>query len=88
MNITTQVHKPKMPDLNAAYNFDADWRSYANTPGHGMQLTEGGEHQKVWEIHAASRMTSGSFTALIGLKSGYIFRKVPSHSLFNTFVRT
>ncbi|MCE7073077.1 glycoside hydrolase [Dyadobacter sp. CY327] len=41
VNITTQVHKPKMPDLNAAYNFSEDWRSYANTPGHGMQLTEG-----------------------------------------------
>ncbi|MCF2489183.1 exo-alpha-sialidase [Dyadobacter sp. CY347] len=41
VNITTQVHKPKQPEVNAAYNSDADWRSYANTPGHGMQLTEG-----------------------------------------------
>jgi sialidase-1 len=41
VNITTQVHKPKMPDVNPAYNFDEDWRSYANTPGHGMQMTQG-----------------------------------------------
>ncbi|WP_082489187.1 exo-alpha-sialidase [Dyadobacter sp. Leaf189] len=41
VNITTQVHKPNMPDVNAAYHFSEDWRSYANTPGHGMQLTEG-----------------------------------------------
>ena len=40
VNITTQVHKPKMPDVNADYNYTEDWRSYANTPGHGMQMTE------------------------------------------------
>lgn len=41
VNITTQTHKPKMPDINPAYNFQEDWRSYANTPGHGMQFTSG-----------------------------------------------
>lgn len=41
VNITTQVHRPKQPAVNAAYNFPDDWRSYANTPGHGLQLTEG-----------------------------------------------
>lgn len=41
VNITTQVHRPKQPAVNAAYNFAEDWRSYANTPGHGLQLTEG-----------------------------------------------
>ncbi|WAC13001.1 sialidase family protein [Dyadobacter pollutisoli] len=41
VNITTQVHRPKQPQTNAAYNFEQDWRSYANTPGHGMQLLEG-----------------------------------------------
>jgi sialidase-1 len=41
VNITTQVHQPKMPQLNAAYNFAADWRSYANTPGHAMQFDSG-----------------------------------------------
>ena len=29
-----------------------------------------GVHQKVWEIHAASWTISGSFTNVIGLKSG------------------
>lgn len=47
-----------------------------------------GVHQKVWETYAASWIISGSFTDFIGLKSGYIFRKVSSHSLFKTFVRT
>ncbi|MGV3600499.1 MAG: sialidase family protein [Dyadobacter fermentans] len=40
-NITTQVHRPKQPTVNAAYDFAEDWRSYANTPGHALQLTEG-----------------------------------------------
>ncbi len=41
VNITTQVHKPKMPQINANYNFAEDWRSYANTPGHAMQFDSG-----------------------------------------------
>jgi sialidase-1 len=41
INITTQVHKPNQPKINSAYNFKEDWRSYANTPGHAMQFTEG-----------------------------------------------
>ncbi|MCF1713012.1 glycoside hydrolase [Flavihumibacter sp. RY-1] len=41
VNITTQTHRPKQPALNPAYNFSEDWRSYANTPGHAMQLTNG-----------------------------------------------
>lgn len=41
VNITTQVHRPKQPQVNAAYNFPEDWRSYANTPGHAMQFSEG-----------------------------------------------
>ncbi len=41
VNITTQTHRPKQPQLNAAYNFKEDWRSYANTPGHAMQFTSG-----------------------------------------------
>lgn len=39
--ITTQVHRPNKTDLNPAWNFDEDWRSYANTPGHATQITEG-----------------------------------------------
>lgn len=41
VNITTMVHKPLQPGLNAAYNFKEDWRSYANTPGHAMQFQKG-----------------------------------------------
>lgn len=41
INITLQVHKPKQPTINATYNFKEDWRSYANTPGHAMQFSEG-----------------------------------------------
>ncbi|MGB3005529.1 MAG: sialidase family protein [Chitinophagaceae bacterium] len=41
VNITTQVHRPKQPAINPAYNFSDDWRSYANTPGHALQVSSG-----------------------------------------------
>jgi sialidase-1 len=41
IDITTQVHRPLQPQLNAAYNFPEDWRTYANTPGHAMQFQKG-----------------------------------------------
>jgi sialidase-1 len=41
VNITTQVHRPKQFQINSAYNFPDDWRSYANTPGHAIQLNKG-----------------------------------------------
>ena len=41
VNITTQTHRPKQPQVNPAYNFPEDWRSYANTPGHAMQFGTG-----------------------------------------------
>ncbi|HEY6954928.1 MAG TPA: sialidase family protein [Flavisolibacter sp.] len=41
VNITTQVHRPKQPQVNASYNFSEDWRGYANTPGHAMQFQSG-----------------------------------------------
>lgn len=41
VNITTQVHRPKQPAINPAYNFTEDWRTYANTPGHAMQFDSG-----------------------------------------------
>lgn len=41
VNITHQVHRPKQPQANPAYNFPEDWRSYANTPGHAMQFHQG-----------------------------------------------
>ncbi len=41
VNITSQVHRPNQPQVNASYNFPEDWRSYANTPGHAMQFLNG-----------------------------------------------
>lgn len=41
VNITLQVHRPRQPRVNAAYNFAEEWRSYANTPGHAMQFQNG-----------------------------------------------
>jgi sialidase-1 len=41
VNITTQVHRPKQPQINPLYNFPEDWRGYANTPGHAMQFQNG-----------------------------------------------
>ncbi|MBO9637450.1 MAG: exo-alpha-sialidase [Siphonobacter aquaeclarae] len=36
-NITAQVHRPKQEP----YSFPDDWRSYANTPGHAVQVPAG-----------------------------------------------
>lgn len=41
VNITTQVHRPNQPHINPEYNFAEDWRSYANTPGHALQIMSG-----------------------------------------------
>lgn len=41
VNITTQVHKPLQPSFDINYSFTADWRSYANTPGHALQIPAG-----------------------------------------------
>ncbi len=40
VNITTQVHRPRQPGVQSSYDFMEDWRSYANTPGHAIQLTK------------------------------------------------
>lgn len=41
VEITAQVHRPNQPQVNRAYNFSEDWRTYANTPGHAMQFQTG-----------------------------------------------
>jgi len=41
VNITTQSHRPNQIKFNPLYHFDEDWRSYANTPGHALQITSG-----------------------------------------------
>jgi len=56
VNITLQVHKPKQPKVNKAYNFVEDWRSYANTPGHSIQFTAG---KYKGRIYVAANHTAG-----------------------------
>ena len=41
VDITTEVHRPNRPDINDNYSFSEDWRSYALTPGHAIQLRKG-----------------------------------------------
>ncbi|MDN3659217.1 sialidase family protein [Ferruginibacter paludis] len=41
VNITTQTHRPNQPAIKPDYNFKEDWRSYANTPGHAIQFSDG-----------------------------------------------
>jgi sialidase-1 len=48
VNITQFVSKPNKPSANPAYNFKEDWRSYANTPGHGLQLTLGRKKGRIF----------------------------------------
>lgn len=40
-NITASVHKPYQPHVKPEYSFYEDWRSYANTPGHALQIKDG-----------------------------------------------
>jgi len=48
VNITTQAHRPKQPQINSAYNFSEDWRTYANTPGHGFQFVSGPNKGRIY----------------------------------------
>jgi sialidase-1 len=41
VNITAKVHKPNNPKFNPSYANPADWRHYANTPGHAFQFQNG-----------------------------------------------
>lgn len=56
-NITTQVHRPNQPNANPAYHFTDDWRSYANTPGQGMQFDRG---KFKGRIYIAANHSSGT----------------------------
>lgn len=47
-NITTQTHRPKTPEINPDYNFEEDWRTYANTPGHGFQFFAGPKKGRIY----------------------------------------
>ena len=41
VDITTQVNRINQPLVNPVWNFKEDWRTYANTPGHALQLEHG-----------------------------------------------
>lgn len=56
VNITLQTHRPKQPLVNPAYNFNEDWRTYANTPGHAFQFS-GLQHKG--RIYVAANHTQG-----------------------------
>ncbi|WP_409151745.1 exo-alpha-sialidase [Sphingobacterium sp. BS-2] len=60
VNITTQTHRPNQPQVNAAYTFTEDWRTYANTPGHGFQFVSGPNKGR---IYIAANHSSGDPSA-------------------------
>lgn len=47
-NITLQVHKPNNPAFNPSYTNPADWRHYANTPGHAIQFQNGPHKGRIY----------------------------------------
>lgn len=67
-NITKQTHRPLMPKVNPDYNYPEDWRSYALTPGHAIQLKSG-------RIYVAANHSAGS------PKGG--FNEYQSHAIFS-----
>ncbi len=56
VDITLQVHRPKQPQIDPRYNFNEDWRTYANTPGHAMQFRSG---KYKGRIYVAANHSSG-----------------------------
>jgi sialidase-1 len=47
-NITLEVHKPNNPIFNSNYINPADWRHYANTPGHAIQFQNGPNKGRIY----------------------------------------
>ncbi len=48
VNITSQTHRPNQPQVNPEYTFKEDWRTYANTPGHGFQFVSGPNKGRIY----------------------------------------
>lgn len=48
VNITTQAHRPRQPQISPDYNFKEDWRTYANTPGHAFQFISGPHKGRIY----------------------------------------
>jgi sialidase-1 len=61
-NITQFVSKPKHPAVNPNYNFTEDWRSYANTPGHALQIQKGKYRGRIFVAanHSAGELKNDS----------------------------
>lgn len=55
-DITLQVNRINQPEVNPAWNFKEDWRTYANTPGHSLQFHEGKYNGR---IYVAANHSSG-----------------------------
>lgn len=55
-DITLQVNRINQPDVNPAWNFKEDWRTYANTPGHALQFDQG---KYKGRIYVAANHSSG-----------------------------
>jgi len=56
VDITTQVNRINQPQVNPAWNFKEDWRTYANTPGHALQFERG---KYKGRIYVAANHSSG-----------------------------
>jgi sialidase-1 len=70
VNITLQTHRPNQPAINPAYHFPEDWRSYANTPGHALQL-QWGPHRG--RIYVAANHSAGGVRLNFGDYSSHGF---------------
>lgn len=57
VEITRQVFLANRPDIDSAYCHPDDWRYYANTPGHAIQLQRG-EHRG--RIYVAANHSQGA----------------------------
>lgn len=57
VNITDQVSRIDQPQLKPGWNHKQDWRSYANTPGHALQLEKG---KFAGRIYVAANHSQGS----------------------------
>lgn len=48
VDITDQTSKILRPAVNPAWRHPEDWRSYANTPGHGIQIEKGAYKGRIY----------------------------------------
>jgi sialidase-1 len=55
-DITLHVNRIYQPQINPLWNSKEDWRTYANTPGHGLQFHEG---KYKGRIYVAANHSSG-----------------------------